>query len=47
MLILGVILIFVVLVISGNSVTIKEAYAQEKPSIEDIVGIWWVNTKMI
>jgi len=46
-LILGVILIFVVLVIVGNNVTIKKAYAQEKPSIDDIVGIWWVNTKMI
>ena len=44
-LILGVILILAVLGFVGNSITPKKAYAQEKPTIDDIVGTW-VNEEM-
>ena len=45
-LILSVILILAVLGFVGNSTTPKNAYAQEKPTIEDLVGTW-VNEKSI
>ena len=45
-LILGVILILVVLGFVGNSITTKKAYAQEKPTIKDLVGTW-INEEMM
>ena len=44
-LILGVILTLAVLGFVGNYITPKKAYAQEKPSIEDLVGTW-INEEM-
>ena len=44
-LILDAILILTVLVFIANSITPKKTYAQEKPTIEDLVGTW-INEEM-